>query len=169
MPNFDPHVRRGHPIVFGLIILFGIIELAISGWLVSRYNSHHNYPSSSVRDRARFLLFDACWTIFFSLFYLALFLHSASDGSVLTSVFSHGVFLTITWILWLAGASAITASLGGHLRCAHSGVNYCGQLNALEGFAWVEWLMLTFALVIVLFRGVAAARRGDGLRGQLIA
>ena len=65
-------------------------QIAISGWLVGMYNSHHNYLSLSVRDRSRYILFTSCWTVFFSLFYLALFLHSSS-GSVVTSVLSHSV------------------------------------------------------------------------------
>ena len=55
------------------------------------YNSHHNYLSLSVRDRSRYILFTSCWTVFFSLFYLALSWHSSSNGSVLTSVLSHGL------------------------------------------------------------------------------
>jgi hypothetical protein len=63
---------------------------------------------------------------------------------------------------------------------------YCGQLNALEGFAWVIWyvlliyvyhffvdilarILVTFAILVVLIRGIIAARRGDGMRGPLIA
>ncbi|OBZ68459.1 hypothetical protein A0H81_11482, partial [Grifola frondosa] len=129
------------------------------------------------------------WTIFFSLFYLALFLHSASEGSVLTSVLSHGIFLFITWVFWLSGAAAITNSLWWrtelqashtsyvamriHLSdydsSSHSGQPvYCGQLNALEAFAWITWVFVTFALFIVFLRGIASTRRGDGVRGQLV-
>ncbi|KII94213.1 hypothetical protein PLICRDRAFT_132735 [Plicaturopsis crispa FD-325 SS-3] len=168
----DTHVRRGHPIVFGLLVFFSIIELAISAWLTSRFNAHHNYQSLTERDRVRLLLFDSCWTIFFGLFYGVLFTHSP-NGSALTSVASHGVFLIITWILWTAGAAAITENLGGGLNCKQNNAEglfvYCGQLNALEGFAWVIWILITFALIVVLFRGISSARRGDGFRGHLIA
>ena len=48
--------------------------------------------------------------------------------------------LAITWIIWLAAAAAITQTLGGSLNCATNTVFvYCGQLNALEGFAWLIW------------------------------
>ncbi|KAI0673934.1 hypothetical protein C8Q78DRAFT_661244 [Trametes maxima] len=167
MVDFDRHVRRGHPVIFGFIILFSIIELAISAWLVSRFNLRHDYLSIDVRDRTRFLLFTSCWTIFFSLFYFALFLHSPSGG-IMTSIVSHAAFLIITWIFWTAGAAAITAALGGGLNCdAH--FTYCGQLNALEGFSWVVWIFVTFALLVVFLRGIAASRRGDGFRGGLVA
>ncbi|PSS29777.1 hypothetical protein EW026_g6039 [Hermanssonia centrifuga] len=169
MANFDPHVRRGHPIVFGLLILFAIIELALSAWLTSRYNAHHNFPSTGVRDRTRFLLFTSIWTVFFSFLYMILFLHSASSGSVLTSVGSHGIFLFITWVFWIAGSAAITAALGGGLNCGRDPINYCDQLNALEAFGWIETVLTTFAILIVMFRGISASRRGDGLRGQLVS
>ncbi|PCH34329.1 hypothetical protein WOLCODRAFT_135646 [Wolfiporia cocos MD-104 SS10] len=168
MVDFDSHVRRGHPIVFSLMIFFGIIEVAISGWLTGIYNRHYDYLSLSVRDRTRYILFTASWTVFFSLFYLALFWHAAVNGSILTSVLSHGVFLFITWILWVAAAASITAALGGGLDC-NLHYMYCGQLNALEAFAWIEWVLVTFALLVVFFRGISANRRGDGFGGQLVA
>ncbi|KDQ62851.1 hypothetical protein JAAARDRAFT_357786 [Jaapia argillacea MUCL 33604] len=165
--SIDSHVRRGHPIVFGLIIFFAIIELAISAWLTSMYNKHSNYFNLGVRDRSRFILFSSIWTIVFSIAYMGMFLQSAT-GSVFTSVASHIIFLFLTWVFWLAAASSITAALGGGLNCKLDGVVYCGQLNAEEGFAWVLFVLTTFALIAVLIRGISAARRGDGYRGQLV-
>ncbi|CAL1694894.1 unnamed protein product [Somion occarium] len=170
MSRFERHIRRGHPIVFGLIILFSIIELSISAWLVSRFNAHHNYPSTGVRDRTRFLLFTSIWTIVFSVPFMFFFWRSSSSGeeSVLTSVGAHGVFLFITWVFWTAGAAAITAGLNGGLDCSRDDISYCGQQNALEAFAWITWILVTFALFIAIWRGISASRRGDGMRGSLV-
>ncbi|KAJ7684383.1 hypothetical protein DFH06DRAFT_1027258 [Mycena polygramma] len=166
--GMDAHVRRGHPITFGLIILFGLIELALSAWLTSRFNMLHNERSLSERDRVRFALFTSIWTVVFSGLMLVLFWHS-SDGSILTSVLAHLVFLGFTWIMWTAAAAAVTEMLGGGLNCKlQDSYVYCNQLNALEGFAWLEWLLVTFAIIVVLVRGIAAARRGDGYRGSLV-
>jgi len=167
---FDKHVRRGHPVLFGLIIFLAIIEGSIATWLAVRFNQHHNYSSTSVRDRARFLAFVSWWTVFFSIWFLVLFLHSASSGSVLTSVGAHGIFLFITWILWTAGAASITAAIGGGYDCSNIefDVPYCNQLNALMGFAWAIWLLIAIALIVVILRGISSARRGDGLKGQLV-
>ncbi|KAJ7494365.1 hypothetical protein B0H11DRAFT_2156159 [Mycena galericulata] len=165
--GMDTHVRRGHPITFGLIILFGIIELALSAWLTSKFNMLHNERTLTERDRVRFTLFTSTWTVIFSTLMLVLFWHS-SDGSVLTSVLSHLIFLGFSWLLWTASAAAVTEMLGGGLNCkTQDAYVYCNQLNALEGFAWVEWLLVTFAIIVVLIRGIAAARRGDGYRGSL--
>ncbi|KAF7436133.1 hypothetical protein PC9H_002959 [Pleurotus ostreatus] len=166
--GMDAHIRRGHPIVFGMLIFFGIIELAISAWLTSRFNARHDYFSLTERDRVRYTLFASIWTVVFSFLYLVLFMHSAT-GSVLTSVASHLIFLALTWVIWTAAAAAVTEMLGGGLNCSNTTANYCGQLNALEGFAWVEWVLVTLAIVVVLARGISAARRGDGYRGPLVA
>lgn len=64
----------------------------------------------------------------------------------------------MTWVFWTAGAAAITAAYSGGLDCSYviflvfyrditkncfanrrDIVAYCGQQNAQEGFAWVEW------------------------------
>ncbi|KIJ66548.1 hypothetical protein HYDPIDRAFT_86654 [Hydnomerulius pinastri MD-312] len=163
---FDNHMRRGHPIVFGLIIFFSIIELAISAYLTARFNQHHNYFNVAERDRTRFLLFTSIWTLALSALYMFFFFSMPSG--VMSSVASHIGFLLLTWIFWTAGAASITAALGGGLNCRTQNVFvYCGQLNALEGFAWVIWILVTFAIIVVAIRGVISARRGDGMRGPL--
>ncbi|KAJ7072878.1 hypothetical protein C8F01DRAFT_973476 [Mycena amicta] len=166
----DKHIRRGHPITFGLIILFGLFELALSAWLTSMFNAHHNERSLTERDRVRFALFTSSWTVLFSSLILVLFLHSA-DGSMLTSIIVHLIFLGFSWLMWAATAGAVTEMLGGGLNCKmqdSSSYVYCNQLNALEAFAWIEFVLITFAIIVVLVRGIAAARRGDGYRGGLV-
>jgi hypothetical protein len=71
--------------------------------------------------------------------------------------------------MWTATAAGVTEMLGGGLNCkTQDFFVYCNQLNALEGFAWLEWLLVTFAIIVVLVRGIAASRRGDGYRGALV-
>jgi hypothetical protein len=63
----------------------------------------------------------------------------------MTSVMSHIIFLLLTWIIWTAGAAAVTQMLGGGLNCSGvSGWAYCGQLNALEAFAWILWYVIIY-------------------------
>jgi len=166
--TMDAIVRRGHPIAFSILLFFSIVQLSISAWLVSRYNSNHNYLNLTNRDRVRYTLFASIWTVVGSIFYLIIFLHSP-NGSILTSVASHLVFLTLTWIIWTAAAVSITTMLGGGLNCSsQTSFVYCGQLNALEGFAWLIWITVTVILIIVIIRSISVTRRGDGVRGQLV-
>ncbi|KAF5385107.1 hypothetical protein D9615_000958 [Tricholomella constricta] len=164
----DDHIRRGHPILFGLLLVFSIIEMSISAWLTSRFNAHHNYRNTSERDRVRYALFASIWTIIGSSLFLILFIHSAT-GSIMTSVAAHLIFLILTWIIWIAAAASISAMVGGGLNCPTQTIFvYCGQLNALQAFAWIIWILVTFMLIVVIFRGISAARRGDGYRGGLV-
>jgi len=160
-------IRIGHPIMFGAIVVFSIIEMCISAWITAKYNANHNFPNSGVRARVRYLLFVSIWTILFGSGFLVVFL--VATTSALASVASHFFFLTVTWILWLAAAAAITQTLGGALNChTQSFFVYCGQLSALEGFAWLIWVLLTFMLLFVLIRGITSAKRGDGYAGALV-
>ncbi|KAJ7290133.1 hypothetical protein C8J57DRAFT_1275212 [Mycena rebaudengoi] len=166
--RMEHHIRRGHPITFGLITLFGLFELALTAWLTTRFAGQHDERNRTERDRVHFALFASTWTVALSTLMMLLFWHSP-DGSKLTSVLAHLVFLGLTWIIWAAAAAAITVTLGGGLNCETQDVFvYCNQLNALEGFAWIEWLLVTFAIIVVFVRAIASSRRGDGLQGSLI-
>jgi len=160
-------MRKGLPIMYGGIIVFSIIEMCIAAWITAKYNANHNSPNSGLRARVRYILFVSIWTILASSVYLGLFLTMA--GSVISSVASHIVYLSVTWIFWLAAAAALTQSVGGSLNCStQTKFVYCGQLNALEGFAWLIWVLLTFMLIFVLIRGIKVAKRGDGVAGPMV-
>lgn len=164
--NLDTHMRRGHKIVFSLIIFFGIIEFAISAWLTSQFNTHHNYYSLAGRDCTHFLLFTSIWTITFSSH--RMFFDFPPD-SVLCSIASH-ISLCLTWVFWAAGAASITATLSVQLnRNTQSLFVYCGQLIALEVFAWVILVFVTFAIFVVYTCGILASSRADGVREPQIA
>ncbi|KIK42627.1 hypothetical protein CY34DRAFT_83231, partial [Suillus luteus UH-Slu-Lm8-n1] len=155
------------PVVFSLIIFFGIIEFAISAWLTSQFNTHYNYYSLAGRDCTRFLLFTSIWTIAFSSH--RMFFDFPPPDSVLCSMASH-ISLCLTWVFWTAGASSITATLSVQLnRNTQSLFVYCGQLIALEVFAWVILVLVTFAIFVVYTCGILASSRADGVRESQIA
>jgi hypothetical protein len=160
-------VRRGHPIAFSALIIFSLIEMSIAAWITAKYNTNHSFPTSSAQARVCYVLFMSIWTIIFGSLYLGGFI--VATTSIFASVASHFFFLLLTWILWLAAAAAMTQTLGGALNCdAQTYFVYCSQLNALSGFAWLIWVLLTLMLVFVLIRGIASAKRGDGLAGGLV-
>ncbi|TEB32543.1 hypothetical protein FA13DRAFT_1687274 [Coprinellus micaceus] len=164
----DSAIRRAHPVLFGSIVLFSLIEMCISAWLTARYNSRHDYPFGAVRTRVRYILFCSIWTALVGAIFMILFLVT-SAGSIMTSVAANFIFLAITFILWIAAAAAITESLGGGLSCSHQNFfAYCGQINAVEGFAWLIWILVTITLIMVIIRGIAAARSGAGYGGGLV-
>lgn len=87
--------------------------------------------------------------------------------------------LVVTWILWLAVAASMTTALGGSLDCSsETFFLYCGQLNAIEAFAWLMWyamslytlsleltscglrILITLTLIVVLIRGIKSSEYG---------
>ncbi|WWD18365.1 hypothetical protein CI109_102815 [Kwoniella shandongensis] len=165
MVDAGPHIKRGHPIFFGLLTLFALIEGAVTSWLVSRYNDHDTYPSNSYRDRIKFLVFVSWWTFVFSAGYIVAFF--LAYDSFISSIASHLGWVALTWIFWLAGASSFTAANGGGHACNNSSITYCNQLEATEAFAWIEWILITLMFISMLWIAGQALRRGDRLSGSL--
>ncbi|GAA5848838.1 hypothetical protein JCM9279_002960 [Rhodotorula babjevae] len=166
MAGLDTHTKRGHVVTFSLLIFFSLIEWAIAAYLVNTYNHNNNYPSNSVRDRVRFLLFTGLWTFFFSIFYLVGFLKATT--SFLFSIASHVAWLFITWVFWLAGTAAFAASLGGSLDCGNYDAPHCHTLNALEAFGWINFVIITLMFAYALFAGARSARSGNGFGGAMV-
>jgi len=162
---YDSLLRRAYFIFFGILVIFAVIELSISAWLTARYDSHHNYLSITERDRVRFLLFCSTWTTLLSPIFPVLLLFESAE--LLTGIAAHVIFLFLSWVFWLSGAAAITESLGGGLDC-HLGFVYCSQLNALEAFAWIEWVVLTVGFIYVLVVAVRVIQRGEGYNAPLV-
>lgn len=167
MSDIDTHVRRAHPIIFGLIALWAIIEGSITSYLVAKFNSNNSYPNNSFRDRLKFAVFVSWWTVVFSIAYLVFF--QLGSGGVISSVASHGIWLFVTWVFWLAVAASITSMLGGGKRCSHSDLLYCNQNVAAQAFAWIEWITVTVAFIVVIILGARAIRRGDRVSGPIAA
>lgn len=62
----------------------------------------------------------------------------------------------------------MTAAYGGGQNCSSSDLIYCNQNMAAIAFAWIEWIIMTVALVSVILIGSAALRRGDRLSSGLV-
>jgi len=163
---YDSLLRRGYFIFFGVIVVIAVIELAISAWLTARYGSHRNFLSITERDRVHFLLFCSIWTTVLSPIFPVLLVQELA--LLTTGIAAHAIFLFLSWVFWLSGAAALTASLGGGLDC-NFGFIYCSQLNALEAFAWLECVVLTVGFIYVLVIAVRAQQRGEGYNGALLA
>jgi len=159
----DSVLRRGYFIFFSVLVVFAIIVLAISAWLTANYNS--DYPFTTERDRVHFLLFCSIWTILLSPIFPTLLLLGTAE--FLTSIVAHVVFLFLSWVFWLSGAAAITASLDGVSTCRL--FLFCSHLSALEAFAWMEWIIVTFGFGCIVFISLRAVQRGQGYSGPVLA
>ncbi|GAA6062214.1 hypothetical protein JCM10212_006449 [Sporobolomyces blumeae] len=161
----DTHVKRAHPILFGLLILFTLVGWAMCAAVVNHFNSNE-WPNNSYRDRVRFLLFANLWTFVFAIIYLVGFLKATT--SFLFSIASHAAIIFLSWVFMLAGVAALTDTLGGGLNCDNFRYSYCGTLNGIEGISWLNWIILTILLVFILVLGGRSARSGNGFGGTLV-
>lgn len=62
----------------------------------------------------------------------------------------------------------MTAALGGGLSCGLTVWAYCGQLNASIAFAWIEFIVISILMAMILFIGSSALRKGDRLSAPLV-
>lgn len=73
MNRLNPRRLRGMPlndvfrcaylIVFGMLIIFSIIALSDSAFLVSMFNANNNNTNLGERDLVRFIMFSSTWTL----------------------------------------------------------------------------------------------------------
>jgi len=160
-------VQRGLPIFSGFVLLFALIEMIITAVLVSSYNSTDSYPDGSYKGAIRFLLFTSIWTLVTGGGLLAAFFLATS--SIVASIASFGAWAALTWLFWMAGAAAITAATSGSLHCHHSALAHCYQLQATEGFAWIQFILFVLFIGLLIFLGVRSSRNGNGFAGSMIA
>lgn len=67
-------IKKGHPIYFGVLILFSIVLMSISAFLVDRYNSDDSFPSEGVSNTVRYIL--CAWCLLYAVKILTVTRHS---------------------------------------------------------------------------------------------
>ncbi|PWN29527.1 hypothetical protein BDZ90DRAFT_216838 [Jaminaea rosea] len=163
MVDFSSHVRRGHPITFGVLVFISLVVAIIASVLTHDYNAGDELHDQPLVNRVHFWVFTGWWTFLFSIAYTALFLTGV--GGVVTSIAGHGIWLFLTWIFWLAGSASLANRIG--TDCSNHGYYYCNSLRALEAFGWIGWALLTIMLAVVAAIGGGAFRGGRGLKDGL--
>jgi uncharacterized BrkB/YihY/UPF0761 family membrane protein len=134
-------------IVHAVLALFLIIELGLTGGIVSDTNGYwSNSPSSYA-----FLLFCTIWSILV-LLYLALtprFAPRLYHGMVALGL------LLVTTIFWFAGSIAIAVFVSDH--CRHG--SHCQTAQAATAFGFFIWAIFTGLTVM---EGLAFNRTRGG-------
>ncbi|KAJ6779298.1 hypothetical protein PWT90_10375 [Aphanocladium album] len=119
-------------IVHAVLLLFLIIELGLTAYLVSASNGHFS--------RFNFMLFNSVWT-FLVILYTGI-VKRAFSGLYHTIV---GLaLLAITAIFWFAGSIALAAKIGIHCY----GLHFCQVTQAAVAFGFFIWAITTGLAVI---------------------
>lgn len=115
-----------------------------------QYDYNHNYPSNSAKTGIGLVLFvvpvshvtdpqltpfrfSSCWTALIVGGYLFLFLHPKLSKTPVVSIGVQGVWICLTWILWIVAAAYLNAALPFVTVYSQCALVYCGQLKALFG------------------------------------
>ena len=168
MSDASTHIRRGHPITFGVLLVISFIVAVIASALTHDYRQNDepaNLTSQAVKDKGHFSLFTGWFTFLLSAVYNGTFV--AGVGGIFTSIASHLAFLFIDWIFWVAAAGSLTAELKGGQNCSTSSLFYCNSLQALMAFDWIAFILVTIMLAVVGFLGFTSFRRGRSFKDEI--
>ncbi|KAI0874320.1 membrane-associating domain-containing protein [Hypoxylon argillaceum] len=127
------------PIVHIVAAIFSIIELGLTAYWVSLFNTAYgDYSPPSVS----FLVFASVWSLLV-LIYIGL------TPLYMTSVFHRLAALVLnvlTAIFWFAGSIAAAVYFGGPYDCR--GSTACGAAEAAIAFGFFLWALFTFLAVV---------------------
>ncbi|KAK0205009.1 hypothetical protein DFS33DRAFT_1382910 [Desarmillaria ectypa] len=127
------------PFVYAFMVITALAEVATSSWLLVQYQIHGNYPNLLTRTGDIILLSSACWTCLTAGLFTHIFLHPAHRSHPVSSVGSQGIWLLITWMLWIAGAVMVNRALPSLItKGSCLSIVYCGQLRTLFALAVLE-------------------------------
>ncbi|KAK8064577.1 hypothetical protein PG994_007215 [Apiospora phragmitis] len=131
------------PIVHAVAAVFAIIELGLTGYIVSAYTGWwgNGYYSTRSPDRVNFMLFNSIW----SLLVLA---YVGITPIYLTGWFHKLAALVLnalTALFWFAGSVALAVAVGVP-HC--DGASICASLQAACAFGFFLWAIFMFLTVL---------------------
>ncbi|KAH8162477.1 hypothetical protein CIB48_g5785 [Xylaria polymorpha] len=137
------------PIVHIVAAVFAIIELGLTAYWASLFNSYLGFGGTSPSS-LNFMIFNAVWSILV-LIYIGL------TPLYMTSVFHRLAALAlnvVTAIFWFAGSIALAVWFGGPYDC--QGGRACQVAEAAIAFGFFLWALFTFLAVV---DGIESLRR----------
>jgi len=146
--------------VFGALIVFSIIVLAIDGNLISKLSySYSNYGFSyAVAAPSWTKLGVAVGVLTFVSLIPLLVIDNLRKGAPTSFVCVELGWLGFLWIMWLATA----ASTASGVYCGGvSGIPVCDEAQAAEAFAFLGWLVLMGYWIILLAYTIIAMNNGQ--------
>ncbi|KAF9533956.1 hypothetical protein CPB83DRAFT_804982 [Crepidotus variabilis] len=157
--RFGVWLQRYAPGGYAFLVLSSLIIVDIAGWLVLQYRFNHNYPRSAVRMACHLLLFASCWTFLTALAYTVLFLYPAFSKHPISSIGAQVVWLFTTLLFWIIGAGILNGSVPGIIdKSQCEGIVYCFQIRLLFGMAVIESVLITVAIVAIVWLGWQSTR-----------
>ncbi|KAJ7706149.1 hypothetical protein B0H17DRAFT_613172 [Mycena rosella] len=141
------------------MLLAGVAELGLTAFLVNAGNTHGTWPSPRYHALLLFILFNATWTVVFTVAYMLWLVDGAKH--ILANIASSIFWLSVTVVLWGVSAGVFHHTRTGGNCPTSASISRCRQSLTVEALAWTE---LGVAALALLFTCVWAGR-GEGRRG----
>ncbi|KIY45979.1 hypothetical protein FISHEDRAFT_76212 [Fistulina hepatica ATCC 64428] len=146
--------------IFGTVTLFSIVELGVAGNLTyltnTYYNNYYGFAALAIATAVLSLITFPLMIVFDLL-----------TTDVFTSwVITELVWTGFLWVLWLASGAAAADkdnSVFGSIDCSYFNgkINTaCHEFQAIEAFAFINWILLMGYFVALLVMAILGARKG---------
>ncbi|OAA62719.1 MARVEL-like domain protein [Niveomyces insectorum RCEF 264] len=137
------------PLVHLAALVFAVVELGLTAYLVSVYDDRVAASSPAV---VNFMLFNAIWS-------LLVLLYVGLAPLYYTRVFHRLASLALEWItmiFWFAGSIALAVDVGGPYHCGNN--HFCGATEAAIAFGFFMWALFLVLVVVDTFESLRSRR-----------
>jgi hypothetical protein len=135
--------------MYGLLTVVALAEVGVTAYLIDHFTAV-GYPSSRYRSLTIFLLFNACWTSFFGLAYLAFI--AAGAFNRLARLTASLAWLSVTSLLWVIAAGLYTDPVrGGRGEAMCRGLpalDICRKTQSAQALAWTAFSFCIITMIV---------------------
>ncbi|KAF8529237.1 hypothetical protein BU17DRAFT_80435 [Hysterangium stoloniferum] len=134
-----------HKLLFTLIALVSLAEIAVTAILFAKDTQAHHFTSRRYHDLLIVFLADSAWTSFFGVMYAYWILTQAYHffASIAISMW----WLCITAILWGVTAGLFHNSRTGGICDGLAPLSRCRQSLTVEALGWTEFALCIFTII----------------------
>ncbi|KAI8623192.1 membrane-associating domain-containing protein [Xylariaceae sp. FL1651] len=125
------------PIVHVVAAIFAIVELGLTAYLASLYDTYFGFGGYSP-SRVNFMVFNSVWSILVLIYVGVTPLYMTSLFHRLAAL----VLNVVTAIFWFAGSIALAVFFGGPYNC--DGSSACQSYEAAIAFGFFLWYVPSF-------------------------
>ncbi|KAK7961802.1 membrane-associating domain-containing protein [Apiospora aurea] len=131
------------PIIHAVAAVFTIIELGLTGYLVSAYTGYWGWGGywGNSPDRVNFMLFNSIWSLLVLAYVGIVPIYLTGWFHKLAAL----VLNALTCLFWFAGSIALAVVVGVP-HC--NGQGLCASLQAAIAFGFFLWAIFTFLTVL---------------------
>jgi len=140
--------------LYAVLLIFSIILMGITAGRISNTERAASFYESSVAELLVVSILLIGVSTFFGIVILTL-----REGRHITRLYFECIVLAILWLMLLVGAAVATSIFPNLNLCIR--FSQCRLLQAMLGFAWMCWIILTFLLGVSLAYAIRTRRWDD--------